>query len=89
MSRPTSGVGDHGSPRLLTVAEVAEVLNVSPEYVRRRLVFERRLPYIKVGRHLRIDETDLRAFIDSGRVRAARYKGPVDSQSGSGKTWPP
>jgi excisionase family DNA binding protein len=55
----------------ILVAEAAKILNVSSDYVRRRLVFERRLPYIKVGRHLRIDETDLRAFIDRGRVSPA------------------
>lgn len=87
MSRPNSGSRDRGRPRLLTVAEVAEILNVSSDYVRRRLVFERRLPYIKVGRHLRIDEQDLRAFIDGGRVSAGRYKGSVGRQSRNGKTW--
>jgi excisionase family DNA binding protein len=62
-------------PRLLTVDEVGRALNVSPDYVRRRLVFERRIPYVKIGRHLRIDEKDLRAFIEAGRVSPPRYKG--------------
>ena len=88
MSRPKPGFRDRSSSRLLTVAEVAEILNVSSDYVRRRLVFERRLPYVKVGRHLRIDENDLRAFIDSGRVSAARYKSPVGRHGRNGKTWP-
>jgi excisionase family DNA binding protein len=74
--------------RLLTVDEAAEILNVSSDYVRRRLVFERRLPHVKVGRHLRIDEHDLRAFIDGGRVSAARYKGATDTKNDSGDTWP-
>lgn len=60
---------------LLTVEEVAELLNVSPAYVRRRLVFEKRIPYVKVGRHIRIDERDLEDFIDRGRVTPAGYKG--------------
>ena len=71
------------------------ILNVSSDYVRRRLVFEQRLPYIKVGRHLRIDETDLRAFMDSGRVSPAQYKDllaererGVSRGTRRGKTWP-
>jgi excisionase family DNA binding protein len=59
----------------LTVEEVAELLSVSPAYVRRRLVFERRIPYVKVGRHVRIDERDLEDFIARGRVTPAGYKG--------------
>jgi excisionase family DNA binding protein len=38
-----------------------------PTYVRRRLIFERRIAYFKIGRHVRIDERDLDAFIDQGR----------------------
>lgn len=77
MNPPDSGLGDHGRSRLLTVSEVAEILNVSSDYVRRRLVFERRLPYVKVGRHLRFHQQDLGAFIDGGRVSTERYKGSV------------
>jgi excisionase family DNA binding protein len=61
------------TPQLLTVHQVAERLNVSESYVRRRLVFERRIPYIKFGRKLRIDLADLEAFIDNGRVAPERY----------------
>jgi excisionase family DNA binding protein len=35
-------------------------------------VFERRIPYVKVGRHLRIDEADLEEFIARGYVSAER-----------------
>jgi excisionase family DNA binding protein len=64
----------HGhTPQLLTVQQVAERLNVSENYVRRRLVFERRIPYVKFGRKLRIDLADLEAFIDNGRVAPERY----------------
>lgn len=60
---------------LLTVEEVADLLNVPPSYVRRRLIFEKRIPYVKVGRHVRIDQRDLEDFIDLGRVTPAGYKG--------------
>jgi excisionase family DNA binding protein len=36
----------------------------------RRLVFERRIAYMKVGRHVRIATCDLDAFITAGRVEA-------------------
>ena len=38
----------------------------------RRLVSERRLPYVKVGRHVRISAADVEALITDGRVEASR-----------------
>jgi excisionase family DNA binding protein len=60
------------SSRLLTVDQVAERLNVSVAYVRRRLIFEQRIEYVKIGRHVRIEEAELEAFIDAGRVSRPR-----------------
>ena len=68
-------MSDAGRSPLLTVEQVAELLSVSPAYVRRRLIFEKRIPYVKIGRHVRIDERDLEDFIDRGRVTPAGYKG--------------
>jgi len=51
--------------RLLTVAEVAERLNVSERFVR-RLVAERRIEIQKVGRHIRFRENDVAAFLEAG-----------------------
>lgn len=59
--------------QLLTVDEVAQRLSVSVAYVRRCLVFEKRIPIVKIGRLVRIDEGDLEAFIDEGRVTARQY----------------
>lgn len=59
--------------QLLTVEQVAERLNVSVTYVRRRLIFERRIAYIKVGPKVRVEEAALKAFIDQGRVAPRRY----------------
>jgi excisionase family DNA binding protein len=53
--------------RLLTPQEAAERLGTSLRFVR-RLVFERRIPFVKVGRHVRITASDLDAFIAAGRV---------------------
>jgi excisionase family DNA binding protein len=38
----------------------------------RRLVFERRIAFVKVGRHVRIGPADLDAYITAGRVDALR-----------------
>jgi excisionase family DNA binding protein len=51
---------------LLTVDDVAEHLGVNVRHVR-RLVQERRLPYVKWGRLLRFDPVDIAAFVDEHR----------------------
>jgi excisionase family DNA binding protein len=53
--------------RLLTVEEAAERLGTSTRFVR-RLIFERRIAFVKVGRHVRIASSDLDAYIRAGRV---------------------
>ena len=55
--------------RLLTPQEAAERLGTSLRFVR-RLIFERRIPFTKVGRYVRITASDLDAFIASGRVES-------------------
>ena len=56
---------------LLSVEQAAERLGTNVRFVR-RLVFERRIAYVKVGRHVRIAARDLDAFIAVGRVNAKR-----------------
>jgi excisionase family DNA binding protein len=53
--------------KLLSVEQAAERLGTSVRFVR-RLVFERRIAYVKLGRHVRIAVRDLDAFIAAGRV---------------------
>jgi excisionase family DNA binding protein len=57
---------------LLTVDQAAERLGTSPRFVR-RLVFQRRIAYVKLGRHVRIDAHDLDAFIRAGRVDVGEF----------------
>ena len=57
--------------RLLTCAEAAKILgtfSTSGERFPRRLIAERRIEFVKVGRYVRISESALAAFIDAGRV---------------------
>ena len=53
-------------PRLLTIGEVAEYLGVTERHVR-RLVAERRIPYVKWGHLLRFDPEEIAAWIDAAR----------------------
>ena len=53
--------------RLLTVEEAAERLNTSVRFIR-RLIAERRIEFVKVGRHVRITEHALDAFVAAGTV---------------------
>jgi excisionase family DNA binding protein len=52
---------------LLDVNEVARRLGTEPRFVR-RLIAERRIEFHKLGRHVRISEPALTAFIKAGRV---------------------
>jgi excisionase family DNA binding protein len=54
--------------RLLTVEGAAQRLSTSPRFIR-RLIAERRIEFVRVGRHERISETVLEAFIRSGVVK--------------------
>jgi excisionase family DNA binding protein len=57
--------------RLSTVAEAAEWLNTTPRHVR-RLVFERRIAYRKVGNYVRFHPDDLTEYVAAHQVEAGR-----------------
>jgi excisionase family DNA binding protein len=59
--------------RLLSVEEAAERLGTSTRFVR-RLIFERRIALVKMGRHVRITPGDLDAYVAAGRVDALRRR---------------
>ncbi|MGW2544991.1 helix-turn-helix domain-containing protein [Kitasatospora sp. NPDC001574] len=63
----------------LTVAKVAERLGTTDRFVR-RLVSERRIAFVKMGRHVRISETSLDTYIAAGSVPAVRS--PRDRHGG-------
>jgi excisionase family DNA binding protein len=52
---------------LLDIEAVASRLGVSVRHVR-RLVAERRIPYVKWGRLLRFDAAQIEAWVDEARV---------------------
>jgi excisionase family DNA binding protein len=53
--------------RLLTVDQAAEVLGTTPRFPR-RLIEERRIRFVRVGRHVRIPADALSEFITSATV---------------------
>lgn len=59
-------------PSLVDIATVAESLGVGVRHVR-RLVAERRIPFVKVGHYVRFDPDMLATWIDERRVDAARH----------------
>jgi excisionase family DNA binding protein len=66
--------------KLLSPQEAADQLGTSLRFVR-RLIFERRIPYTKLGRHVRIAADDLDAFITAGRIEARTVPGSLKRRS--------
>ncbi len=58
-------------PPLLDTEGVAKALGVTPRHVR-RLVAERRIPFVKVGRFVRFDPGSLDVWLDQLRVDVVR-----------------
>jgi excisionase family DNA binding protein len=61
--------GPTGEPHdeLLTVAEAGDYLGTGERFIR-RLVAQRRISYIKLGKYVRLQRSALDAFIAAGRV---------------------
>lgn len=58
-----------GPSQLLTIEQAAERLSVSIRNIRHQ-IYRRKIPIVKIGRLVRIDERDLQDFIERGRVPA-------------------
>jgi excisionase family DNA binding protein len=59
--------------RLLTVGQVAELLGTTERFPR-RLIAERRITFVRVGRHVRIPESAVREFIAAGLVQPVEIR---------------
>jgi excisionase family DNA binding protein len=70
----TARPGSDPCGRLLTVGQAAELLGTSERFPR-RLIEERRIRFVRVGRHVRIPESALREFIAAGLARPMRMSG--------------
>ncbi len=60
-------------PSLIDMATAAEHLGVSSRHVR-RLVAEKRIPYVKVGHLVHFDPGELVQWIDEHRIEAGRSR---------------
>ena len=58
-------------PHLMDIAHLAEHLGVDIRHIR-RLVHERRIPYIKWGHLLRFDPTEIEAWLEHHRCPPQR-----------------
>ena len=68
-------------PRLLSIEQLAEHLGVTPRHVR-RLVAEKRVPYLKWRRFIRFDPDEIAAWLDAARQPAAGL-----APTGCTRTW--
>jgi len=66
-----SAADDDLPPRLLDITALAARLGVNARHIR-RLVAERRIPFIKWGHLLRFDPAEIRAWIDEYRRHPGR-----------------
>ncbi len=70
MSRPNplrAATGHAPQDELLTIGQAGEYLGTSERFIR-RLVAQRRIPYVKLGKYVRLQRSSLDAFIEAGRV---------------------
>jgi excisionase family DNA binding protein len=63
---PKASTGEY-----LTVEQAAEYLNITDHFVR-RLIRERRIPFVKVGRLVRIRRTEIDDYLAGRHVPAVR-----------------
>jgi excisionase family DNA binding protein len=55
----------------MTVEQAGEYLGTGERFIR-RLITERRITYVKVGKYVRLQRSALDAFVDAGRVHSQR-----------------
>lgn len=63
-----------GRGRLLAVDQAAELLGTGERFVR-RLIAERRITYVHVGRHVRIPESAIEEYISARTVQPLARRG--------------
>ena len=67
----------HEEKRLMSVKEAARYLAVPPSTLYRR-IWERRVPFVRLGRSVRFDRRDLDALIESNKVQASDDQFDID-----------
>lgn len=72
MAKPNPQVSDQRPP-LMTVKEAARYLSVSVSTLY-GWVWQRRIPFIKMGRALRFDRIDLEHFVQANRIEPRKNR---------------
>lgn len=72
----------HEEKRLMSVKEAARYLAVPPSTLYRR-IWERRVPFVRLGRSVRFDRRDLDVLIESNKVQASDDRLPTTYPSES------
>lgn len=70
-------------PTLLDITMLADHLGVTPRHVR-RLIAERRIPYLKWGRLIRFDPDEIADWLDSARKKPTSPGPGIPAEPG---TW--
>jgi excisionase family DNA binding protein len=60
-------------PTMLTQSQAAEYLGVSEKKLERDRWCERRIPYVKLGRHVRYRASDILTYIENNIVEAVAH----------------
>ncbi len=60
--------GDNGSPSLLSAEQVSDLTGLSTETLAQWRSQRRGIPYLKIGRLVRYDLTDVQAYLRGCRV---------------------
>ena len=68
-SRRDGGSDSTAGDPLLTVAQAGEYLGTGERFVR-RLITERRIAYVKLGKYVRLQRSVLDDFVEAGRIHS-------------------
>lgn len=63
-----------GKAPLISVEQLADELGVSVRYVR-RIIAERRIPYVKVGHLIRFQRNEVEGWVEANRVDTLTGRG--------------
>ena len=70
----TQYAGNRHNAGAMAVARLADELGVSVRYVR-RIIAERRIPYVKVGHLIRFQRDEVERWVEANRVNALTGRG--------------
>ena len=64
----------NSTPLVYTISEVAQILKYKPKTIETHLYEKKDLPYLKVGREVRIREEDLKEFLENSLTPCVKVR---------------